>query len=113
MGGGTILILVLSTLMEIEQHIAQGSNIIYFIPTSIIAVFVNTKQKLVNYKVGIIATIAGSISAGLGAKIASEVNSSNLRKYFGIFLGFIAVFEIKEYISKIKMHNKNKKEGRQ
>ena len=34
MGGGTILILLLSFLLGIEQHVAQGANLIFFIPTS-------------------------------------------------------------------------------
>ncbi len=106
MGGGTILILVLSVFMGIEQHIAQASNIIYFIPTSIVAIIVSTKQKLVNYKAGIPIAIAGSISAGVGAKLANIINSQSLKKYFGIFLGFIAILEIKGYISNINKHNK-------
>ena len=53
MGGGTILILVLSLFMGVEQHIAQATNIIYFIPTSIIAVIISSRQKLVNFKVRI------------------------------------------------------------
>ena len=32
MGGGTILIFLLTFLMGIEQHIAQGINLIFFIP---------------------------------------------------------------------------------
>ena len=45
MGGGTILILVLSVFLGIEQHIAQATNLIFFIPTSISAIMVNAKNK--------------------------------------------------------------------
>ena len=51
MGGGTILILVLSLFMGVEQHVAQACNIVYFIPTSIVAIIVSSKEKLVNFKV--------------------------------------------------------------
>ena len=41
MGGGTILIFLLSFVMGVEQHIAQATNLIFFIPTSIVAIIVN------------------------------------------------------------------------
>ena len=114
MGGGTILILILSSFFGLEQHIAQACNLVFFIPTSIVAIIVSTKQKLVNYKIGIVIIIFGTIGAIAGSKLASIADSLNLKKYFGIFLGFIAIYEIlcffKEYISKKKMHNM-KREG--
>ncbi len=110
MGGGTILILVLSGFMGIEQHVAQASNIVFFIPTSIVAIIVSTKQKLINYKVGTLIAITGTVGAIIGSILASKIDSQNLKKYFGIFLGLIALYEIfgyfKEYISKRNMHTK-------
>ena len=49
MGGGTILIFLLTTFGGLEQHIAQATNMIYFIPTAISAIIVNYKNK---YKIG-------------------------------------------------------------
>ena len=51
MGGGTVLILFLSLFLGIEQHIAQATNIIFFIPTAITAIIVNLKNKNINLKV--------------------------------------------------------------
>ena len=45
MGGGTILILCLSMFMGVEQHIAQATNLVFFIPTSIIAIITNKRKK--------------------------------------------------------------------
>ena len=45
MGGGTILIFLLTIFAEMEQHIAQATNLIYFIPTAISAIIVNYKNK--------------------------------------------------------------------
>ena len=33
MGGGTVLIFLLTFMLGIEQHIAQGENLIFFIQT--------------------------------------------------------------------------------
>ena len=41
MGGGTILILLLGIFTNLNQHIIQGSNLIFFIPTSIVAIIMN------------------------------------------------------------------------
>ena len=45
MGGGTVLILLLSLFSNVEQHIAQGSNVIFFVPMSIAAIIVFIKNK--------------------------------------------------------------------
>lgn len=54
MGGGTILILCLSLFMGVDQHVAQGANLIFFIPTSIVAIITNIKQKLIKWKTALI-----------------------------------------------------------
>ena len=40
MGGGSILILILTAFMGVNQHTAQATNLIFFIPTSISAIYV-------------------------------------------------------------------------
>ena len=44
MGGGTILIFLLTFLCNVEQHIAQATNLIFFIPTSIIATIIYVRN---------------------------------------------------------------------
>ena len=51
MGGGTILILILSVFIGVEQHIAQATNLVFFVPTSITAIITTLKEKLINWKV--------------------------------------------------------------
>lgn len=110
MGGGTILILCLSMFMNVEQHIAQATNLVFFIPTSIIAIATNVKQKNIDFKVGIPIVISGVIGAIIGAYYANKTNVKELRKYFGVFVGLIAIWEIyyliKKYIIDKKTHNK-------
>ena len=45
MGGGTVLIFLLTIINNVEQHIAQATNLIFFIPTSIMAIIVNLKKQ--------------------------------------------------------------------
>ncbi len=100
MGGGTVLILLLTIILGVEQHIAQATNLIFFIPTSIVAIITNWRHKLLDFKASIIIIICGVIGAIIGAIISSNTNVNDLRKYFGIFLAIIAVFEIYSYFRK-------------
>ena len=107
MGGGTILIFLLTFLMGIEQHTAQATNLIFFIPTSIVAIIVNLKNKNIDLKLAITISIFGIIGAIIGANISIYMDVNLLKKCFGIFL--IAV-TINETYSIIKLNKKDKKE---
>ena len=108
MGGGTVLILFLSLFLEVEQHVAQATNIIFFVPTAIAAIIVNLKQKNINFKIGIPICLGGILGAFIGACISMLMNMSLLRKCFGIFLILIAIYQTYEYIKDKKRHNINK-----
>lgn len=106
MGGGTILILCLSMFLGIEQHMAQATNLVFFIPTSIIAIIINIKQKYVDFKIAIPIAISGVVGAVIGAIYSSKTDVKMLKKYFGIFLGLIALWEIYSLIKKYKLKEK-------
>lgn len=94
MGGGTILILILSVFMGVDQHIAQATNLVFFIPTSITAIITTIKEKLINWKIGVPVAISGIVGAIFGAKISVNMDVNHLKKYFGIFLILITIYEI-------------------
>ena len=100
MGGGTVLILLLSIFSEFNQHLIQGTNLIFFIPTSITAIYINIKNKRINYKKSGIIIFSGIIGEIIGSRFSFRFESSNLRKYFGVFLLFIAFFEIYSFFRK-------------
>ena len=112
MGGGTILIFLLTFMCGIEQHIAQATNLIFFIPTSIVAIIVNIKNKNIKFKIATIISIFGILGAIVGANISIHTDVNRLRKFFGIFLAVIAIHEIYSIIKENKKirkgHNKNK-----
>ena len=85
MGGGTILIFLLTVLCGLEQHIAQATNLIFFIPTSIVAIIVNIKNKNIDLKLATIISIFGVLGAIVGANLAIYTNVKDLKKYFRNF----------------------------
>ena len=92
--------------MGIDQHIAQATNLIFFIPTAIVASIINFKQKIINKKIATIVIIVGVIGAIIGANISLKIESTNLKKFFGIFLIILAFFEIYNIV---KQYKKGKK----
>lgn len=108
MGGGTILILILSLFLGLDQHVAQATNLVFFIPTSITSIIVNTKNKMINWKIGIPVAIFGVIGAIIGASFAVNMEVNKLKKFFGIFLGFIAIYQTYCLIKQYKSKKKNK-----
>ena len=108
MGGGTILIFLLSYVMQVEQHVAQAANLIFFIPTSIVAIIVNLKNKNIDLKLGIIISIFGILGAIIRANISIHIDVVILKRCFGIFLAIIAIHEI---YSIVKQYKKSKKEN--
>lgn len=107
MGGGTILILILSVFMGIDQHVAQATNLIFFVPTSITAIITTMKEKLINWKIGIPVAVSGIIGAIFGAKISVNMDVNRLKKYFGIFLILITMYEIYSLIKQYKIDKKS------
>jgi hypothetical protein len=90
---------------------AQGANLIFFIPTCVTSIVINIRNKNINYKVAMPVIISGVIGAIIGAKISVNMPIKELRKYFGIFLIVVSINEIyslkKEYINNKKTNNKN------
>ena len=122
MGGGSFLITILSNFFNIGQHIAQSTNLIFFIPTSFAAIIVNIKNKNIDYKITSLIVVFGIIGAVIGVLMAQKISSFNLRKIFAVFIIIIAVHEIydlyKDYLDKeivvkgwIRKHRKQKEIG--
>ena len=112
MGGGTILILLLTMFLDIEQNVAQGSNVVFFIPMAITAIIIYIKNKNINFKVAIPICIWGLIGTIVGSILSTKLEIGILRKCFGIFLIITAIYQAyslyKRYI-KLKNRNNSKK----
>ena len=112
MGGGTVLILFLTIFNNIDQHVAQGANVIFFIPMAIAAILVFIKNKNIKFKIGLPICIWGIIGTAIGAMLSSKLPVAILRKCFGFFLILIAIYQIysfyKRYRKEKNRDNTNK-----
>ena len=97
LGGGSVLILFLTLFFNIEQHVAQSTNLVFFITAAIVSIFINFKNKTINFKNSIFIIIFGIIGAFIGANISKNLDVTILRKCFAIFLLLVAVYESYSY----------------
>lgn len=107
MGGGTILIFLFTFFLGVQQHEAQATNLIFFIPTSIVAIIVNLKNKNIDLQLGVLVCVFGILGAIIGANISIHMDVVVLKKAFGVFLACIALNEI---YSIYKLYKKGKEE---
>ena len=106
MGGGTVLILILSIFLGLEQHSAQAVNIVFFIPAALVAIFMNTKNKQIKWNTAIPVVIAGILGATIGASISVKLDTHTLKKCFGVFLAVVAIHEVYYLFKKYKINKK-------
>jgi len=92
-GGGAILIPSLVLLNEVPQIEAQGINLIVFLPVSIVALITHKREGNLDTKYIKWIIIGGIVGAIAGSLIAIRVEQDKLRRYFGIFLLIIGLFE--------------------
>ena len=89
-GGGSLLIVLLSAFMQVEQVTAQGVNLVYFLPAAAIAVLIHWNIDAGTAAAG---TVAGLVTAMAGALLALNMESSLLRKFFAGLLFFAGISE--------------------
>lgn len=94
MGGGTLLIPLLTIFLAVEQKVAQGINLLAFLPMAIVALIIHFKNKMVETKGILWIIIPGVISSVGFAFLASTLDNGILRTLFGSYLILIAVYEI-------------------
>lgn len=115
MGGGTLLIPLLTLCVGIEQHLAQSINLISFIPMAVIAIGIHAKNGYVRFKKALPVIVLAIIGAIVGSFLVRYASGNWLRTAFGVFLivlGTVGIFKlIKTKIVEIKTKNDDVKKG--
>lgn len=91
MGGGVLLIPILTVVLSVAQKSAQAVNLLAFIPMSVLALVVHLKNKRVKWRsVGYIIVPAVFFSCG-GSLLALSVSPGLLGTCYGVFLSLLGV----------------------
>ena len=93
-GGGTLLLVYMTLFAGLEQPLAQGINLLYFLPAAALALPAHIKNGYIEKKVLFPAILAGLCTAALCAWLATGLDTGLLRKLFGGFLVLIGLGEL-------------------
>ena len=108
MGGGTLLIPLLTIFLSVPQKLAQGINLIAFLPMAVVALIIHLKNKMVKFRQVLWIIIPGCITSVGFSFLASSLDNDILKFLFGLFLILIGVYELIELIFEIINRKKQK-----
>ena len=93
-GGGSLLMVWMTAVLQMEQRTAQAINLLFLLPTAAASLIFHVKSGQVAWKATVPAALAGLATAALSAWVATMIDAALLRKFFGVFLLFVGVSEI-------------------
>lgn len=93
-GGGSLLLIYMTNFAGVEQNLAQGINLLYFLPTAATALPAHFKNGYVEKSALVPAILAGLAGTALAAWVATSLDVDLLRKCFGVFLLVIGIREL-------------------
>ena len=106
MGGGTLLIPILTIFLNFDQKLAQGINLISFLVMALFSLYIHHKNGYIATKHIFYIIIPGVLFSVLGAFLMSFTSSKFLKIIFGVFL---IILSIVEFIKVFKKDNRKEK----
>ena len=85
-GGGSLLMLWLTLIVGLEHTEARIINLLFFIPSAIVASVFRWRQGKLNITKILPAILCGCITAGIFAWVSTHSDISVLKKLFGVLL---------------------------
>ena len=93
-GGGSLLLIYMTSFAGVPQNLAQGINLLYFLPTAGAALPVHAKNGYIEKAALLPAITAGLAGTALAAWAATALDVQLLRKCFGVFLLIVGLREL-------------------
>lgn len=109
MGGGTLLIPLLTLAAGLNQHLAQAVNLIAFIPMSVVALVIHKKNGYVTFGKTVHIVVLAALGAVGGSFLAKYSGGYVLRACYGAFLIALGVFQLGKTIKTFLDNKKTKK----
>lgn len=85
-GGGTLLLLVMTLFLGVDQKTAQGINLLFFLPTAVSALICHAKAGYLDKSTLRAAIPVAVVAAAVGAWASTALDAELLRRPFGIYL---------------------------
>lgn len=85
-GGGSLLILWLTMVLDVDPITARSINLLFFIPSAVIACIFRIKQGTLSIRSVLPAVISGCAAAAVFSYLSTVLDVEILKKGFGIVL---------------------------
>ena len=93
-GGGSLLMIWLTLVLNMEHPVARSINLMFFIPSALIASVFRWKQGMLNIKKVLPAIVTGCIAAACFSFLSTKLDIAILKKLFGVLLLFTGLREV-------------------
>ena len=85
-GGGSLLMLWLTLLVGMEQTQARFLNLLFFIPSALVACLFRWKQGSLHFRRIYPAIISGCVAAAIGSWLSQQLETERIKEIFGVLL---------------------------
>lgn len=85
-GGGSLLILWLTVVLDTDPQAARGINLLFFLPAALIACIFRAKQGALSIRKLLPAILAGAAAAAVFSWLSAVTDAELLRPCFGTVL---------------------------
>ena len=93
-GGGSLLILWLTLVLNMDAAAARGINLLFFLPSALIAAFFRWKQGSIPFRRILPAIASGCAAALTFSLLSTRLETPVLKKYFGVLLIVTGIREL-------------------
>lgn len=111
MGGGCVLIPILTVLCGVPQHMAQAVNLFTFLPMAAISLRVHAKNGLLDTRGVLWTALPATLLSVLGALFVQGVPGGALRVGFGVFLCLLSLVQLAAGIKSLRAAKAGAKGG--
>ena len=103
-----VLLVYLSSFTNTPQDLAQGINLLFFLPIALLSLIIHIKNKLSDLKLVGKYLILGLPCAAVGSFVAGIIDVEILRKLFAAFLLYIGISQLFSGDKKSEFTDKSK-----
>ncbi len=93
-GGGTLLVLYLTAVLQTDPSAAAGINLLYFLGCAPPSLWIHWKNDRIHRPVAVWAAIGGAVTAVIAALLVPSSSPDWLRRAFGALLLVVGVREL-------------------
>ncbi len=93
-GGGTLLVLYLTAVLDTAQNAAAGINLLYFLGCAPSSLVLHIREHRIRWNVALWTAASGAVTALAASLLAPDPTPDWLRRGFGVLLLFIGFREV-------------------